>query len=83
VVEVGFPPSYLWLLGLAQGAGALGLLVGLAWSPLAVAAAIGLVLYFLGAVGAHVRVGHPNRAGMSAVILLGCVAALALLAAKS
>lgn len=70
VVEVGFPVSLLWFLGLAQFAGALGLLAGLYWSPLAIAAAAGLVLYFLGAVGSHVRVGHPQRAGLSAVILL-------------
>ncbi|MGW4382179.1 DoxX family protein [Kitasatospora sp. NPDC004531] len=73
VVEVGFPPSLLWLLGLAQAAGAAGLLAGLLWAPLAVAAAGCLVLYFLGAVGAHLRVGHPERAGLSAAILLGSV----------
>ncbi|WP_033213213.1 DoxX family protein [Kitasatospora phosalacinea] len=78
VVEVGFPPSLLWLLGLAQAAGAAGLLAGLFWNPLAVAAAGCLVLYFLGAVGSHLRVGHPERAGLSAAILLGCVLALAL-----
>ncbi|MER5618065.1 MULTISPECIES: DoxX family protein [unclassified Streptomyces] len=78
IVEVGFPVSLLWLLGLAQCAGALGLIAGLYWSPLAVAAAVGLVLYFLGAVGSHIRVGHPRRAGLSAVILLACVAALVL-----
>ncbi|MFE4973301.1 DoxX family protein [Kitasatospora sp. NPDC056651] len=79
VVEVGFPPSLLWLLGLAQAAGAAGLLVGLLWSPLAVAAAGCLVLYFLGAVGAHLRVGHPERAGLSAAILVGSVVALVLM----
>ncbi|MCX5339146.1 DoxX family protein [Streptomyces atratus] len=78
VVEVGFPVSLLRFLGLAQFAGAVGLIAGLYWSPLAIAAAAGLVLYFLGAVGSHVRVGHPQRAGLSAVILLGCVAALVL-----
>lgn len=78
VVEVGFPVSLLWLLGLAQFAGALGLIAGLYWSPLAVAAATGLVLYFLGAVGSHIRVGHPQRAGLSAAILLGCVCVLVL-----
>ena len=78
IVEVGFPASLLWFLGLAQFAGALGLIVGLYWSPLAIVAATGLVLYFLGAVGSHVRVGHPQRAGLSAAILLGCVSALVL-----
>ncbi|MFH9087147.1 MULTISPECIES: DoxX family protein [unclassified Streptomyces] len=78
IVEVGFPASLLWFLGLAQCAGAVGLIAGLYWSPLAIAAATGLVLYFLGAVGSHLRVGHPRRAGLSAAILLGSVTALCL-----
>lgn len=36
-------------------AGALGLLVGLAWWPLGVAAAAGVMLYFVGALGFHAR----------------------------
>jgi uncharacterized membrane protein YphA (DoxX/SURF4 family) len=78
VIEVGFPPSYVWLLGVAQLAGAVGLIVGLWWPALAIAAAGCLVVYFIGAVGAHVRVGHPRYAGPSAAILLGSVAALVL-----
>jgi hypothetical protein len=78
IVEVGFPPSYLWLLGVAQLAGAFGLIVGLWWPPLGIAAAVCLVLYFLGAVGAHVRAGHPRNAGPSAAILLGSIASLVL-----
>ena len=76
VVAVGFPPSYLWFLGTTQFAGAAGLVAGLWWPPLAIAAATGLVLYFLGAVGAHLRVGHPQAAGPSAAILLVSIAAL-------
>ncbi|MEU5623658.1 DoxX family protein [Streptomyces tendae] len=54
--EVGVPASWLpWLAGL-KGAGAAGLLVGLLGvRPLGIAAAIGLVLFFVGAVAAHVR----------------------------
>ena len=78
IEEVGFPVSLLWFLGLAQFAGAVGLIAGLRLPPLSVAAAAGLVLYFLGAVGAHVRVGHPRNARPSALILLGCVVALVL-----
>ncbi|MFE0379342.1 DoxX family protein [Streptomyces inhibens] len=83
IEEVGFPVSLLWFLGLAQFAGAVGLIAGLYWPPLAIAAAAGLVLYFLGAVGAHVRVGHPRRAGLSAVILLGCVVAFVLVTLRA
>ncbi len=54
--EVAVPPSWLpWLAGL-KAAGAAGLLLGLLGArPLGVAAAVGLVLFFAGAVAAHVR----------------------------
>lgn len=54
--EVGVPASWLPPLGALKGAGAVGLLLGLAGVPLiGIAAAIGLVLFFIGAVAAHVR----------------------------
>jgi hypothetical protein len=80
VIGVGFPPSFMWLLGVAQFAGAVGIVVGLWWPPLGIAAAIGLVLYFLCAVTAHIRVRHPRRAVTpSAAILVGSIATLALI----
>jgi hypothetical protein len=82
IIEVGFPPALLWLLGLAQLAGAIGIVIGLWWSPLAIAAATCLVVYFLGAAGSHVRVGHPRQAIPSVAILLGAIAALALIASR-
>ena len=52
---LGVPAAQIPLLGLLEIAGALGLLIGI-WVPgLGVAAAFGLVLYFAGAVGAHLR----------------------------
>ncbi|MEW2356796.1 DoxX family protein [Spirillospora sp. NPDC029432] len=54
--EVGLPPAWLPYLAALKGAGAAGLLIGLVALPaLAVAAATGLVLFFTGAVIAHVR----------------------------
>ncbi|MFB4317992.1 DoxX family protein [Actinomadura sp. 21ATH] len=54
--EVGLPPSWLPYLAALKGAGAAGLLAGLvAYPALGVAAAAGLVLFFLGALIAHVR----------------------------
>ncbi|MEV6368424.1 DoxX family protein [Micromonospora musae] len=44
------------MLAFLELAGAAGLLVGLLWWPLGVAAGVGLVLYFAGAIGAHLRV---------------------------
>ncbi|MEV0157161.1 DoxX family protein [Micromonospora sp. NPDC050686] len=54
--EVGLPRSWLAPLGLLKGAGAAGLLLGLlGLRPLGIAAAIGLVLFFAGALATHVR----------------------------
>lgn len=55
---VGVPRSWLTALGAAKLAGAIGLVVGLLVMPgLGIAAAVGLVLYFVGAVLAHIRAG--------------------------
>lgn len=55
LTRAGVPArAFPYLAGLLL-VGAVGLLVGLWWPPLAVAAAVGLTLYFLGAVGAHLR----------------------------
>ncbi|GLW75144.1 hypothetical protein Kpho02_74410 [Kitasatospora phosalacinea] len=54
--EVKLPPYWVPWLATAKAAGATGLLIGLiAFPPLAIAAATGLVLFYLGAVGAHIR----------------------------
>ncbi|TDC30430.1 DoxX family protein [Micromonospora sp. 15K316] len=56
------------MLAFLEVAGAAGLLVGLLWWPIGVAAGIGLVLYFAGAIGAHLRVG--DRAVLPPALLL-------------
>ena len=54
--EVRVPRSWLPPLAVLKGAGAIGLLLGLLGvRPLGIAAAIGLVLFFTGAVVTHVR----------------------------
>ncbi|PDP87809.1 hypothetical protein CQJ94_09785 [Glycomyces fuscus] len=54
---VGVPESWLTTLGLLKGAGALGLLLGLLGVPVVgAAAALGLTLFFVGAVATHLRV---------------------------
>ncbi|WP_424892797.1 DoxX family protein [Streptomyces sp. XH2] len=54
--EVGTPRTWLPWLAALKGAGAAGLLLGLLGVPfLGVAAAAGLVLFYVGAVAAHVR----------------------------
>ncbi|MGW5050583.1 DoxX family protein [Actinokineospora sp. NPDC004072] len=51
----GLPRSWLAPLGIAKAAGAAGLLTGFAVPALGIAAAVGLVLYFAGAVVAVAR----------------------------
>ena len=54
--EVGVPRSWLLPLAVLKGAGAAGLLLGLLGvRPVGIAAAVGLVLFFAGALAAHLR----------------------------
>ncbi|MER6943963.1 DoxX family protein [Nonomuraea sp. NPDC000554] len=70
------PRSWMLPLGALLGAGALGLLAGIAVPVLGTLAAAGLVLYFLGAFGAHLRV-RDHHFGPWAVFFSLAVAALA------
>jgi uncharacterized membrane protein YphA (DoxX/SURF4 family) len=77
LAKVGFPEDRAWLLASAELAGAAGLLVGLFWWPLAAAAAVGIIAYFLGATGSHMHVRDWQV--MAPTVLLGtAVAALVL-----
>lgn len=77
MTKVGVPVS--WLPGLAslKAAGAVGLVVGLAVPVIGVAAAVGVVLYFIGAVVTHVR-AKDFEIAPPAVLALLAVAALVL-----
>jgi uncharacterized membrane protein YphA (DoxX/SURF4 family) len=77
MAKLGVPHDKLWLLAVAELAGAVGLVVGLFWWPIGVAAAIGVILYFIGAVSFHLRV-HDKRVEAPAILLLVGVAALIL-----
>ncbi len=70
------PRSWMRPLGTLLAAGALGLLAGFAVPVLGTLAAAGLVLYFLGALYAHLRVGD-HQLGPWAVFFSLPVAALA------
>jgi hypothetical protein len=80
VETVGVPEDRLWMLAVLELAGAGGLLIGLAWAPLGIAAAIGVILYFIGALIGHVRVRDTGAGSITppAVLLLIAVAALLL-----
>lgn len=71
------PRSWIPRLGMALAAGSLGLLAGFAVPLLGTLAAVGLVLYFTGALIAHLRVGSRNLVGW-AVFFSTAVATLAL-----
>lgn len=68
--QVRVPQSWMIPLGLAQGAGALGLLTGFVIPPIGLAAAAGLVLYFIGAVIAHLRVGDRHYSAVLPALTL-------------
>jgi hypothetical protein len=70
------PRSWVPLLGVCLAAGSAGLLAGFAVPLLGTLAAAGLVLYFVGALVAHLRVGSRKLVGW-AVFFATAVAALA------
>jgi len=57
------PRSWVPVLGVLLAAGSLGLLAGFAVPLVGTLAAAGLVLYFLGALVAHLRVGSRQLVG--------------------
>src|ERR671917_2850131 len=76
--KVGVPRSWMTVLGSLNAAAAVGLLVGLIGVPLiGTAAAIGLVLYFVGAIVTHLR-ARDYSIGPAAAFLVLAVAALVL-----
>lgn len=58
--SVGVPRPWLFPLGAAKLAGAVGILVGIAVAPIGMAAAVGLILFFVGAIATHLRAGVGN-----------------------
>ena len=75
---VGVPLPFFPLLAACELAGALGLVVGIWWPWVGVAAGIGLVIYFVGAVVSHLRVGDVKGVGPAVFMLMAAVGALAL-----
>ncbi|GIJ77402.1 DoxX family protein [Micromonospora phaseoli] len=69
------PISWMPRLGTALAAGSLGLLVGFAVPAVGTLASFGLVLYFIGAFIAHLRVGSRKLVGW-AVFFVTSVATL-------
>ena len=75
---VGVPLRYLPVLAALEIAGAIGIIAGLWIEPLGIAAAAGLVAYFIGAVLSHLRVRDSKGLTMPLVPLALSVAVLVL-----
>jgi hypothetical protein len=75
---IGVPLRLFPVLAALELAGAAGILIGLWLAPLGVAAAAGLVLYFVGAFGGHLRVGDTKGLAMPIVPLVLAIAVLVL-----
>jgi DoxX-like family len=81
--KVHVPRSWLPMLGTLKLAGAIGLLVGLVGLPaIGIAAATGLVLFFIGAVIAHLRAHVLANIAFPGAYLGLSAASLVLLAGK-
>lgn len=76
--HLGVTPTLWRVIGLLELAGVIGVLVGLAWMPIGVAAAIGLALLSVGAVAFHVRAsdGFAKTAPAVIAILLALATAI-------
>ncbi|MBV8989655.1 MAG: DoxX family protein [Solirubrobacterales bacterium] len=71
--------SQRWMIpfGVLLASGAAGLVTGFAVPVLGTAAAVGLVLYFVCALSAHVRVRDPKIAGAVSFLALAAAALIA------
>jgi hypothetical protein len=78
MTKIGVPHPWLFSLGVLKAAGALGLLVGIGVPLLGVAASVGLVLYFLGAVFTVVRAPDYSQVPYPTTFLVLATATLVL-----
>jgi hypothetical protein len=77
MAKAGVPESWMTTLGVLKAAGALGLLAGFRVPPIGTAAAVGLILFFVGAIITHLR-ARDFSFGLAVVFLLLAVATLVL-----
>ncbi|MFF8376077.1 DoxX family protein [Streptomyces sp. NPDC015661] len=81
--EVGVPAAWIPWLAALKATGAAGLLLGLLGArPVGVAAGVGLVLFFLGAVAVHVRARVFHNIAFPTAFLALATGSLALAAAQ-
>ncbi|MFI0453494.1 DoxX family protein [Actinomadura sp. 6N118] len=81
--KVGVPTSWIPWLAVPKAAGAAGLLLGLMGVPfIGMAAALGLVLFFVGAVTVHIRARVFHNLAFPGVFLGLAIASLVLSAVR-
>ena len=68
--QLGVPMRCFPLLACCQLAGAIGLVLGIWWSLFAIVAGIGVAIYFVGAILAHLRVRDFEGTGPAAFLLV-------------
>jgi DoxX-like family len=83
VTSWGGSHSWLFPLGALKGLGALGLLVGVGVPLIGIAAAVGLILFFVGAITVVIRAGWYSHLRWPGTYLLLAVASLVLRLAVS
>ena len=84
--HMGLSAGLIRFIGVAEVAAAAGLVLGLFWRPLGIAAAVGFAALLIGAIGFHARVGDYSDAklrtqAMTPVVLFLVAAAAAVLLA--
>lgn len=83
MTKYGVPHSWLFPLGVLKAAGAVGLLVGIAVPLIGIAASVGLILYFVGAIVTVMRANWYAHIPYPAAFLALAAGALALRLAAS
>ena len=73
---IGVPLAYFPVLAVCEFAAALGLLAGIRWPRLGIAAAIGAVIYFIGAIISHLLV--RDFAGIGGAVFMFVMATVLL-----
>lgn len=77
--HLGVKPMQWRAIGVCELAGVAGVLAGLVWAPIGIAAAIGLALLSVGAIAFHVRASDSAKDTAAAVIGLALAVAAAVL----
>jgi hypothetical protein len=77
--HLGVSPTQWRMIGALELAGVAGVLIGLAWAPIGIAAAIGLALLSIGAIAFHLRASDRVPDMLPAVIGVALAAATAVL----